>query len=444
MNRKPCKGKLKYKLMLALVLSLAVSAGIFIVLQVTSEDIIVNHLNKTSFITKQKEELIAEFREFVAQNGITTADHEKMKNWVRHAKYINIFIFHENKMIFSTDGFDTAIEGNEYLFDIILKNEPFYDVSFADTNTKVYMECFFEYKYYYIVMVLNVIVSVVFLIILISFFISRKTSYIGVLENEIKILEGGELHYPISIRGNDELSSLAESINEMRVSFIEWIEWEDNAKTANKELITAMSHDLRTPLTALVGYLDIIIHNKYQSQDDLLKYIHNSRDKAYQIKELSDKLFEYFTVFKTDEDDLQLELFNGNELMDQLLEEQLLHLHNNGFQYRLHTCAEPYHLEVHLISMRRVFDNLFSNIIKYADQSKPVVVTSYLKDRLLVMSIENHINKELKEAGGTGIGIKTCQRIMERQYGHFSAAKTKEVFTVHLSLAAHAAVYQHT
>jgi signal transduction histidine kinase len=437
LNRKPCKGKLKYKLMLALVLSLAVSAGLFIVLQVTSEDIIVNHLNKTSLITKQQEESITEFREFVAQNGITTSDHEKMKNWVRHAKYINIFIFHENKMIFSTDGFDTAIEGNEYLFDIILKNEPFYDVPFADTNTKVYMECFFEYKYYYIVMVLNVIVSVVFLIILISFFISRKTSYIGVLENEIKILEGGELHYPISIRGNDELSSLAESINEMRVSFIEWIEWEDNAKTANKELITAISHDLRTPLTALVGYLDIIFHNKYKSQDDMMKYIHNSRDKAYQIKELSDKLFEYFTVFKTDEDDLQLELFNGNELMDQLLEEQLLHLHNNGFQYRLHTCAEPYHLEVHLISMRRVLDNLFSNIIKYADQSKPVVVTSYLKDRLLVMSIENHINKELKEAGGTGIGIKTCQRIMERQYGHFSAAKTKEVFTVHLSLAAH-------
>jgi signal transduction histidine kinase len=91
--------------------------------------------------------------------------------------------------------------------------------------------------------------------------------------------------------------------------------------------------------------------------------------------------------------------------------------------------------------MRRVFDNLFSNIIKYADQSKPVVITSYLKDRLLVMSIENHINKELKEAGGTGIGIKTCKRIMERQYGHFSAAKTKDVFTVHLSLAAHAAVY---
>lgn len=159
--------------MLVLVLSLALSVGLFILLQVTSEDIIVNHLNKTSFIAKQKEESITEFREFVAQNAITTADREKIKNWVRHAKYINIFIFHENKMIFSTDGFETAIESNQYLFDIILKNEPFYDVQFSDTNTKVYMESYFEYKYYYIIMFLNVMVSVIFLVLLISVVAAR-------------------------------------------------------------------------------------------------------------------------------------------------------------------------------------------------------------------------------------------------------------------------------
>lgn len=223
----------------------------------------------------------------------------------------------------------------------------------------------------------------------------------------------------------------------MRVSFIERLEWEDNAKTANKELITAMSHDLRTPLTALVGYLDIIIYKKYKTEDEFLKYIRNSREKAYQIKELSDKLFEYFTVFKTDEDDMQLETFNGNELINQLIEEELFNLQNNGFQYRLNTCAELFSLDVHLISIRRVFDNLFSNILKYADKSKPIVITTYMKDRLFVIRIENHTNKELQEAASTGIGIKTCKRIMERQYGHFSASNTQDVFTVHLSLKAH-------
>lgn len=434
MSRKLLKGSLKLKLMLALVLSLAVSAGVFVLLQATSEDIIINHLNKISFQTKQREAAVAEFREFVAENKLTTADHDKMKDWVRQEKYVNIFLFFENKMIFSTDGFRTAIESNEYIFDILLNDDPFYEITFADRKAKLYMECFFEYKYYYVVLFFNVVLSVLVLIFLISLFISRKTSYIGVLENEIKILEGGELHYPVSIRGHDELSSLAESINEMRLSFIERLEWEENAKSANKELITAMSHDLRTPLTALVGYLDIIIHNKYKSQEDLRKYILNSRDKAYQIKELSDKLFEYFTVFKTDEDDLQLEPFNGNELISQLLEEQLLQLHNHGFTYELDTADAPFDLEIHLISMRRILDNLFSNIFKYADPAMPVVIRSTVGDRMWSLRMENHVMLHLQEAGGTGIGIKVCQRMMERQYGSFAAARTGDIFTVHLSL----------
>ncbi|WP_346937045.1 histidine kinase dimerization/phospho-acceptor domain-containing protein [Clostridium sp.] len=101
------------------------------------------------------------------------------------------------------------------------------------------------------------------------------------LKSEIKILEGGNLTHEITINGDDELSSLAQGINEMRKSFIGRLESEDKARLANSELITAMSHDLRTPLTVLVGYLDIIKYNKYKTDENLRQYIHNSREKAY-------------------------------------------------------------------------------------------------------------------------------------------------------------------
>lgn len=127
------------------------------------------------------------------------------------------------------------------------------------------------------------ILSFIFFIVLVLFFINKKTSYIGVLEKEIKILEGGNLDYPITLKGKDELSSLAQSINEMRKSFIERLESEERARVANSELVTAMSHDLRTPLTALVGYLDIIEYKKYQDQEALAKYIHNSRKKPIRL-----------------------------------------------------------------------------------------------------------------------------------------------------------------
>lgn len=404
-------------------------------LQTTSEGFLENYLIKTSFIKNQQNDALVSFQDFVAQTELATTDHQQMTEWVRDEKYVNVYLFKDNLLLFATDGYKSANQSREYLFNATFNDQLIYNLDFSDTSAKVYMEFFFEYKYYYMVTFLNIAVSVLVFIVLILLFINQKTSYISRLEQEIKILEGGNLGYPISIRGNDELSSLAASINEMRMSFIDRLNSENKAKIANRELVTAMSHDLRTPLTALLGYLDIIKYEKYKTPEDLIKYIHNSRDKAYQIKQLSDKLFEYFTVFKTDEDDLELETFNGNELIDQLIDEQLLILQNNGFQFQLDTFEEPFMISVHLISIRRVFDNLFSNIIKYGNKSLPVTIRSNIAQQSLCITIENHINTEIKKALGTGIGIKTCARIIERHQGQLSISQTRQVFTVNISFA---------
>lgn len=68
----------------------------------------------------------------------------------------------------------------------------------------------------------------------------------------------GDLDHPITVRGNDEITSLALDMEKMRLSFQERIKGEEEAKRANSELITSISHDLRTPLTILMGNLDII------------------------------------------------------------------------------------------------------------------------------------------------------------------------------------------
>ncbi|EET87343.1 histidine kinase [Clostridium carboxidivorans P7] len=264
--------------------------------------------------------------------------------------------------------------------------------------------------------------------------IKRKTVYIGTLENEIKILEGGNLNHEITIKGNDELSSLAQGINEMRKSFIERLESEDKAHLANSELITAMSHDLRTPLTALVGYLDIIEYKKYKTDENLKQYIHSSREKAYQIKYLSDKLFEYFIVFNTNDDDLELETFDGNELLEQLLGEQSFILEDNEFDFEIDSCNTPFFIEVSLISIRRVFDNIFSNIIKYADKSKSIKVKYYIQKKLLFIYIENEINNNLKTVNSTGIGLRTCKKIIEGHNGKIETGKQKNTFFIQIEL----------
>lgn len=435
LNKKFALGKLQISLIFCLIFSFAISVGIFFLSQMIGELILDNYFIKTSYIETQTNQAVNDFKTYVSDNGLSIDDRPQMARWVRNEKYVNVNIYKDGKLLYAFDSNKSVVSNEGYLQNPILSYGPLYDIEFADTSAQMSMECYFEYKYYYIVTFLGVAFSFACFIVIILLFINRKTSYISLLENEIKILEGGTLDYQITMHGNDELASLAQSINEMRKSFIERLENEDKARLANSELVTAMSHDLRTPLTALVGYLDIIEFKKYKSEENLKQYIHNSREKAYQIKHLSDKLFEYFTVFNTEEDDLELESFDGIQLIDQIIDEQLLLLQNNGFYFEFDSCDTPFIIEINLISIRRVFDNIFSNITKYADKSMPVKIKCYIKGKWLLIDIENHIKQNLKAVNGTGIGMKTCEKIIEKHKGNITVTKTDDMYYVHIRLS---------
>ncbi|SDP14335.1 Signal transduction histidine kinase [Clostridium gasigenes] len=430
-NKKFLNKKLEIKLIIAIIISLIISISLFFILQINGESLLDRHLYKTSFFQNQKNKAMSDFKTYVSNNNLSINDSEKMDEWVRKNKYIDIYIFKNNNMLYDSTNRKEPLESEE--------NEPLilsgysYNINFSDLRAQVYIMCYFEYKYYYILICINIAISLLCFIVITSLLIKKKISYIRTLENEIKILEGGDLNYEITIEDNDELSLLAQSINEMRKSFIERLRNEDEAKSANSELITAMSHDLRTPLTALVGYLDIIEYKKYKTEDNLKRYIHNSREKAYQIKSLSDKLFEYFILFNK-QDELQFEEFNGNELLEQLFEDQFFMLNNQGFIFKIHSYESQFFIEVNLISMRRVFDNIFSNISKYADKSKAVEVRYYVENKELFISIENTINKNLKAISSTGIGLKTCKKIVESHGGEMIINKSDNTFNITIIL----------
>ncbi len=393
-----------------------------------------DYFNKSTFMENQKNQAIAEFKEYVSDNRLALSDHEQLTKWVGKMEYVSVFLFKDHNLVYSSDREEAAAGDENYIINPVLKGIPLVPVAFADTNVQLYMECFFEYKYFSIISYVTLALSFICFICIMLFFINRKTSYIGVLENEIKILEGGNLDYPITVSGDDELSSLAQSINEMRKSFMERLNSEDRARLANSELVTAMSHDLRTPLTALVGYLDIIAYQKYGTEDNLNKYIHNSREKAYQIKTLSDQLFEYFTVFNTEEEDLALDTFDGMPLIDQLMDEQLLGLQNHGIQFEYLPCSAPFQIDINLLAVRRVFDNLFSNITKYAETSKPVIIKCSLANQWLWLDIQNHISPNLERVSGTGIGMKTCEKIIKNHKGTLAVTRTGDMYCVHIRL----------
>lgn len=427
---------LEHKLILCLILSFCLSIGIFFLLETPSMRLLEDYLNKTSFEKIQKMQAISDFKSYVSANKLSIKDQDKITKWEREKKYVKLYIFKDNRLVYDLGNSNSA-NGDDYFGeDTALPQKSLYDIVFSDTNAKLYVESFFAYKYFFIADLVCLLFSFFCFISIMLLFFKQKMTYIKKLENEIKILEGGNLTYEITIKGNDELSSLAQSINEMRKSFIEQMESADKAKSANNELITAMSHDLRTPLTALIGYLDIIEYKKYKTNENLSQYIHNSREKASQIKSLSDKLFEYFTAFNN-YNNFELQTFDGDEIFEQLLDEQILILEDNGFFVQVdHSCNKPYSVNLNLISIRRVFDNIFSNVTKYADNSKPINIkfNTEIEKQLLFVYIENEINNNLNQVESTGLGLKICENIIKCHNGELAISKTDRIFSVLIKL----------
>ena len=182
-----------------------------------------------------------------------------------------------------------------------------------------------------------------------------------------------------------------------------------------------MSHDLRTPLTALMGYLDILSIEEDPGKKQ--KYLSVCRDKACQIKSLSDKLLSIFWYTAVTRDELHADEVNGAEFVGQIVEESLFDLENEGIEVARRAGEITCRLLVDVDLMRRVLE-IFSNILKYADRSHAVQAEYGETKDELVIRLRNSVVADASERESSNIGLKTCETILKRHGRHFSYQKT--------------------
>ena len=294
-----------------------------------------------------------------------------------------------------------------------------------------------EYFYYDISNIFSLVLAMIVLATVIVSYFSKLIARIKRLEADVTIVSRGNMSHKISSRGYDEISRLSENVDDMRNSILENLKREREARDANTELITAMSHDIRTPLTVLLGYLEMM-----KSETDelplLAEYVSASEKTAMRLKQLSDDMFKYSLAFGDAAEGITLEEYDAAVLLDQMLAEHLVLLRESGFEpvveYRGEGLPEGATVMTDAQNLMRIVDNVFSNLYKYAEKSEPIYVSMIGERDSLTFECKNTVAKDISRVESNGIGLKTCSRLAKFLSAGFEYKLDEGGFVARLTL----------
>ena len=318
------------------------------------------------------------------------------------------------------------------LDDVLDGNGELNEIYFVDGTLFIMVVDYTEEFVMGVVFVISILAALLVLGVIMVLYFNSTTTRIKHLADSVKTVESGSLDHQIKAEGNDEITELAKDVNSMRNAVVDNMTKERRAWEANAELITAMSHDIRTPLTVLLGYLDLI---ELQSNDHGCdEYIAACRENALRLKSLSDDMFSYFLVFGQNDMVSGTLCSQSSAGLKQMISERVLLLEEKGFRFVWENELPEIDIMADVTFLGRVIDNVFSNVNKYASSEDEVIISSEIDSDFLTVSVINNVKRDDSHPESTRIGIKTCIRIMEKMGGNFVAERKEDCFAVIMKL----------
>ena len=388
-------------------------------------------------VHQRLDEEISSFRTYIEDNQVASTDVVAIGKWNKDHQHIQLTVYGLNTTVTSTSS-GAELMGNE-LGLVIRAGEAAegaveYPVRFSDGVYGVSIYDTSSWLYYGLMVLFALALAVGVFLSAILLYDQHITRTVLTLSRQVRQVSRGDLQMSIQPMSHDEIGQLAVDVDTMRLSIMDKLRREEEAWKANTQLITAISHDVRTPLTALMGYLEILSDESI-SAEERQAYLQVCKNNASRLKGLTDELFGFFLVFGKPTVDQSPEEFDAAMLMEQILMEHQMNLMQKDFQVELtHEGEITGKLRVDLTHLRRIFDNLFSNVSKYADAAKPVQLRLSIGDGDLVVSITNYIATHSTRVESNGIGLQTCNKLVQSMGGEFSKSRTKETFTAEVVL----------
>ena len=429
---------LYFKLAGLLLAAVAVSGLFFVVINYAGEQMITKIFSDSSHIEKLSEAYIQDLQDYIDETKAASNDSEKLTEWVRKRKIVSIQVYKDEILTYDSNYPDAAVEDAE-AEGAYYDWEYYYTAEFADGTADVFLYGFFSYPLYSYAMTAEILLAVILLVAIVILGIRKPVRYIGRLKAECEILGSGDLDYQVTVQGKDELSLLARGLDNMRMALRESNEKEAELTAANRRMITEMSHDLRTPLTSLLIYTEILGKKAAKDPRQAMEYVSKIEKKARQIKRLSDNIFEYALI--TEETKAELgEPQTLRELFYDPLSEMTAYLGERGYTVELRpdtgSGSERRQIRVNEEYINRIMDNIVSNIEKYADKSMPVRIETIYTEEYGGLAFRNGISCSMedrrKTEGSTNIGLHNVEKMMKKMNGYFRVKQTENIFEITL------------
>ena len=279
------------------------------------------------------------------------------------------------------------------------------------------------------------IIIALFSIFLSYFVIRRVKKQIAEITDTLIDVKNGNGNRRILSATNELVAPLAYEINEIVVSYESRLSTVRQTEETNRQLMTSLSHDVRTPLTTLIGYLDAA-HKGIVTGKDRDDYIETARRKAHDLKEYIDVLFDWFKL-NSNEFAMDINIVEAAELTRNILIDWIPIFEDKQIDYNIDIPEQPFRVKLDTDGYMRILNNLIQNVISHSHADKIEIILSKQEKNMQIRLADNGIGIEKEDLKhiferlykcdkgrsekGSGLGLSIAHQLVEKMNGTITA-----------------------